>query len=216
MKAPRTIAAWIAVGLATCATVQARTIVMDATSCDRMAAIAKPAPRMSWAARTSGDDIYNTGQIDLTDERALLLRFPLDQIPAGNRIAHAELVVTVAAFSGVDPRFYVWRLLADWGHGVCYDYRTTLPKETPWTKPGARGLSSDRATRPTDIVRPTEIGEVVINVTEDVELWYTDQAPNNGWILTVEDPGVTMNLTSPTWTGAPGWRLRITYEPAPE
>lgn len=219
----------------------ARTIVIDGTKSDRMAGIAEPAPRQSWAMNEPSIGVFSVNAVLLARDRSFLIRFPLDSIPAGARIAHAELILPVTQCSGSEPRFYLWRILADWGPGVSYVYRkaesaldsaqasrnqgakggdnranspTNRIGKIEWTRPGARGDSSDRATRPTDIARLTEPGDVTINVTEDVELWHTGMAANQGWMLTVEDPGTTVLLKSPVWEdGAAAWRLRITYEP---
>ena len=43
--------------------------------------------------------------------------------------------------------------------------------------------------------------------------WLRGAASNEGWILTVEDPEGFVRFTSPTWTAAGQWKLRITYEP---
>ena len=214
-----------AVVLSTASSLHAKTIVLDWRDLDRAAAIDEAAPRFSWAMQPWGSGIYSTQQVDLVPNRRLLLRFALDKVPAKHRIAHAELTVPVTYRDGPEPRFYLWRMIADWGPGVCYRYRTTRPKKIEWTKPGAAGNSTDRATRPTDIVRiktkeatlKNQYKEVTINVTEDVSLWYSGAATNNGWMFSVEDPGVTVRMHSPlTRDGRATWKLRITYEPIPD
>lgn len=211
------------------APVAARTVLLTIDDCDRAAAIHAEAPRLSWAARRHGSysspapehDPFLTDTVRLTEASAMLMRFDLEAIPPGQRIVHAELVVPVAGVGGNEPRFYLWRLLADWGAGVSHAYRRVEPGEDgelvkqPWQRPGARGISSDRATRPTDIVRVTEDerAEKVINVTEDVELWYDQRAANHGWLFSVEDPEVSVDLDSPVYHEAERWTLRITYEP---
>ena len=178
-----------------------------------MAAIDEVAPRQSWAAYLPWTATYYTSAVEIVHGRSFLIRFSFDQVPPGQRITHAECVVPVRTYSGTEPRFYVWRILADWGPGVCHVYRAVLPDEVKWAVPGARGGSSDRATRPSAIVKLQSVGEQVINVTEDVELWYTGAAPNYGWILTVEDRGISARFSSPAWDGVQAWKLRITYEP---
>jgi len=191
----------------------AETIVLDASSCDRMAGIAEAAPRQSWALTEIGPGMFSNGEVSLAQGRSLLIRFPLESIPKGNRIVHAEFIVPIIWGYGNEPRFYLWRTLADWGAGVCHLYRQTSPKLVPWTKPHAGGISSDRATRPTDIVRVSITENKTINVTEDVELWYTGAAANNGWLLTVEDPGNYIRVYSPVFAYLAMWQLRITFEP---
>lgn len=193
---------------------QARTIILDGTAFKRAAFLSEAAPRHSWAMYERKGGMFDTGAVAVTQNRALLIEFPFEKIPAGQRIAHAELVVHVAAYSGSEPRFYLWRMINDWGAGACWDYRTTWPKPVPWIKPGGRGQSSDRATRPTVVHRLLAAQDNTLNVTEDVALWYTGAAKNHGWMITVEDPGVYVQLVPPTDTAyMPYWKLRITYEP---
>lgn len=195
-------------------TAEARTIILDATSCKRMAYLSEAAPRHSWAMYERRPGSFDTGAVGMVPNRGMLIEFPFEKIPAGQRIAHAELVVHVATYAGSEPRFYLWRMISDWGPGACWQYKTTWPKPVAWTKPGARGQSSDRATRPTAIHRLIHAQDQIINVTEDVSLWYTGAAKNHGWMLTVEDPGVYVQFVPPTDTAYMGsYRLRITYEP---
>ncbi|MFW6059353.1 MAG: hypothetical protein ACODAQ_04185 [Phycisphaeraceae bacterium] len=221
----RRAAAWclvVVVCLASAAPLSARTILLGVEDCDGIAAIDAAAPRLSWAMARSGRQTYHTGHMALTEQRSLLMRFDLGRIPPDQRIVHAELVVPVRERLGSDPRFYAWRLLTDWGAGVCHLYRFTRRGESderiPWTEDGARGIGSDRAAAPTDAVRVTssEASKYVINVTEDVELWYEDRAENHGWLFSVEDPEVEVRLASPLWHYRDDWTLRITYEPRDE
>lgn len=191
----------------------AHTIIFDAAEADRMAAISDVAPRMSWAAYEGWTAIYSTSYIDVIPGRSFLIRLALSKVPPGQRITYAELILPVPYFTGTDPRFYLWRILADWGTGVSHLYRRTSPAKQEWAVPGARGLSSDRATRPSAVVRLLAAGEQVINVTEDIELWYTGAAPNHGWLFTVEDPELLVRFGSPAWDALAAWKLRITYEP---
>lgn len=199
--------------LAMALTAAARTIVLDANEADQMAVISDVAPRMSWAACEAWPAVYNTGNIDLVPGRGFLIRFALSKVPAGQRIAFAELIFPVQSCTGSDPRFYLWRVLAEWGPGVSHRYRMTAPAKAAWTMPGARGLASDRALRPSAVVRVLTPGEQALNVTKDIELWYTGAAPNCGWLFTVEDPELFIRFASPAWDALTAWKLRITYEP---
>ncbi len=191
-----------------------RTIIVTATICDRMAGISDIAPRQSWALYQPWPGTYSSTTLTIQPRQSFLFRFDLGEIPEGHRIAHAQLTLPVNTWSGVEPRFYLWRVLPDWGRGACHLYRKVeRDQKIEWTKPGAAGTSSDRATRPTDIVRITEAGDVTINVTEDLDLWNTGAAPNHGWMLTVEDPGTAVHLQSPAYSAAARWKLRVTYEP---
>lgn len=191
----------------------ARTIILDANDADRMAAISDVAPRMSWTACEAWPAIYSTSHIDLVPGRSFLIRFALSKIPPSQRITFAELILPVQSYTGIDPRFYLWRVLAEWGPGVSHLYRMTSPAKVEWAVPGARGLSSDRATRPSAVVRVLAPGEQAINVTGDLELWHTGAVPNCGWLLTIEDPALSIRFPSPAWDAMTAWKLRITYEP---
>ena len=72
--------------------------------------------------------------------------------------------------------------------------------------------ATDRAEDPTAIA-PTKSGQDLnLNVTQDVELWYTGAAPNYGWMFTNEDE-IDFRLNPPAHTTRGTWILRITYEP---
>ena len=57
------------------------------------------------------------------------------------------------------------------------------------------------------------LSEESVNVTGDVELWYSGAAENRGWMLTMEDD-FYIRLASPSYSNHGSWKLRITYEPA--
>lgn len=191
----------------------ANTIIFDAGAADKMAAISQVAPRLSWAACEAAPGVFNTSFLDLVPGRSFLIRFALNKIPAGQKIVFAELILPVQSSTGADPRFYIWRVLTEWGPGASHLYRMTLPGKVEWAVPGARGISADRATRPSAVVRVRAPGEQVVNVTEDLELWHTGAAPNNGWLFTVEDPELLIRLAFPAWDAAAAWKLRVTFEP---
>ncbi len=196
---------------------EARTIVLDARQLERAAGLEASAPRHGWAMTREGThswaNVIHAGLLDLTRGRCFLFAFSLADIPKGHRITHAELVLPISTWWGTEPRFYLWRVLAEWGHGVCWDYRLVGDKRLEWTRPGAAGMGSDRAARPTAIVRLTEAGSVVINVTEDLDLWQRGAAAQQGWLLSVEDPDVTIRFPSPLYNEASSWKLRISFEP---
>ena len=192
----------------------ARTIELSDFDCDRMGVISPQAPRSSWAMTELGPGEFTTTLLDLRAERAFLVRFPLTRIPEGQRIARAEWIVPVDLISSVaEVKLHVRRVLGEWGPGVCYDFRTQRPKPIKWNQPGAKGVSTDRASQPSAVVTVPGSGELTINVTEDVELWYSGVAENQGWIVTVEDPTALVRLGSPLWSGQGKYKLRITYEP---
>jgi hypothetical protein len=194
--------------------IQARTIELTDYDCDRIAVLSPQAPLSGWAATESVAGQFSTSLLDLKVDRVLLMRFPLDRIPAGQRIVRAEWIVPVDLLAGGGaPKLHVRRIIGPWGKGVCHDFRTRVPKPVPWKQPGAKGVATDRAARPTAIVNIVDPGEITINVTEDVELWNTGAAENQGWLVSVEDPSALVRMGSPLWTGQGRYKLRITYEP---
>ena len=192
----------------------AKTIVLTDGICDRMAAINARAPRMSWAAYEPTASFFYSSTVDIGTDGGFLFRFPLDQIPPGHRITKAELLIPVAYFYGTNRRMYVWRMTSEWGPGTCWQYRMITPeKKIEWGEAGARAAGTDRATRPTAVMAfPPEPGERIINVTQDVELWNTGAAKNQGWLITVEDPDSVLRFTCPIYQ-PDIVKLRITYEP---
>jgi hypothetical protein len=187
--------------------------VLTDEDCEQMAVISAEAPRLSWAAYEVTPGEFYTVFIDLFPQRSFLIRYPLERIPKGQKITHAEWVLSVQTFSPAGgQRVSVRRLLAEWGPGVNHRDRMLRPKPVPWAVPGARG-AADRAAKPSALVRVTTAGEQVVNVTEDVELWYSGAAVNHGWVLTTDDEQGYVRLNSPLWTGPGASKLRITYEP---
>lgn len=208
----RVIALALLLGTASRLPAEAKTIVITDAACDRMAMIAAVAPRMGWASQDEPTSAScNTIHVTLRGESAFLIRFPLDAIPADQRIVKAELLVPVGQLQTPYPRFFVHRILGDWGPGACWLYRTTRPEKMPWGGAGCGAGGTDRAARPTATVRPDKPGERAVNVTADVELWNSGAAPNEGWVISCEDD-TAVRLASPVWT-ANSWKLRITYEP---
>jgi hypothetical protein len=206
-------AALLTLVLALATTASAKTVVLTDEQADRMATFIPEAPLASWGGYGAGEGYFSTVFIDLRPGSAFLIRYPLDSIPKGMKITNAELMVQVYYLYSVEPRLYLWRLLPEWGHGACQVYRTQRPAKVEWAAPGARGGGADRATRPTVILPLTTPGEKVVNVTQDVELWYTGAAPNNGWLFTTEDAEANIRIDSPLWNARGKWKLRITYEP---
>ena len=176
--------------------------------------ISSEAPRSSWAGLQSSAGEFSNYYGELYNTGAMLIQFPLDRIPVGQRITNAELIIPVAlVYPAVEQRFYVRRLIGDWGVGVSHQYRMTRPMKVEWTQAGARGAASDRVAKPTAVLRTSTPGHHAVNVTQDVELWYSGQVPNQGWIMTIDDPNVLIRLSSPTFYGKGLWKLHVTYEP---
>lgn len=194
----------------------ARTVVVTDQDCERMAVISPDAPALSWAAHEYPPGVSTTKYtLPLKAGKSFLIAFPLAAVPKGQRITRAELVVPVASLDGGARRVTVRRVLGDWGAGVNHKYRRQLPKKVEWTKPGAAS-ASDLAAKPTAVLKVESTGEKAVNVTEDVELWYSGAAGNNGWAFTVEEQASSLQLFSPLSTypnGMGAWKLRITYEP---
>jgi hypothetical protein len=190
----------------------ARTITLPDESTDRAAAICAAAPRVSWAGIESSAGFFMNHAISIRKDTSFLLQIPIDQVPPGNRIIRAELLMPLSYCYSPEPRLHIWRIVPAWGVGVCNEYRMTRPKAEKWAVPGAQGNSTDRATKPTTIVSLRNGSDPVANVTEDVELWYTGAAANNGWLFTFEDDAVA-NFLPPCGSYRGSWKLRITYEP---
>jgi len=210
---PSILARLVIVAVITSGATQAlgRTIELSEADADRIAVIGVEAPRLSWAAFEVVPGMWVDAFVDLRPRAALLIHIPLDKIPAGSRISRADWIIKPPTATP-EAKLYIWRLLADWGPGVCYQYRMVRPKRVEWTEPGARGSASDRSERPT-VSGACKAGEdVVLNVTQDVELWHSGAAINRGWMFTVEDD-VLVRLSPPLLTTVGNWKLRITYEP---
>jgi len=191
----------------------ARTIIVTDADCERMAFIQAAAPRWSWGGYDVSTNSQSTALLYLYADRAFLICFPLDKIPKGQKILKAELNFTTGLQTPGEQKLHLRRILAPWGAGVCWQYASVRPKKVEWKQAGARGVGSDRAVKTSAVVRTSEAGEKVVNVTEDVELWYSGAAINHGWMLTLEDRDTYVVMNSPVWSGRGTWKLRITYEP---
>lgn len=206
----------------------ARTITVTADACDQMACLSAEAPRLSWAMVRSGTGVFDAQpQMRWNGKMTLLMRFPItDIVPKGQRITKAEFTITpnytperniaINAMGGRGAHVHVRRALAEWGTGVCHQYRMTYPTKQEWAQPGGRGAGSDRTAKDSAMFKVTNVGEYTVDVTEDIELWYTGGAPNRGWIMNI-DEGEHIYLASPYTTshygGAKHWKLQLTFEP---
>ena len=194
----------------------ARTITLTAEDCDQAAVIAASLPRSSWAAMKRASGILDTGpSVHLSADMAILMRFSLDKIPKDQRIIRAELT-TATNYNPVPVKIQVRRLLADWGPGVCHIYRRTFPKKIEWSQGGGRGAGSDRTNKASGVMSFKGPSEATVDLTEDVELWYTGGATNLGWIFNIEGSAGVIYLASPYCPSSPSaqqWKLVITFEP---
>jgi hypothetical protein len=203
-------------GLFVAGPLAARTIDLLDEDCERVAAISSNVPRLSWAVSEWPRGVYTTNLgISLRPGNAVLICFPIDQIPKGQRIRSAELTIPVWGAEG-PGRITVRRILGDWGTGVCHQYRMTYPKKVEWGKPGARAIGSDCATKPTAVLQVNEKGHKTVNVFKDVEMWYNGDASNHGWIITAEDQNTSLQLMCPVSSYPAGrgvWKLSVEYVP---
>jgi hypothetical protein len=204
--------------LATVAPLPARTITLTAEDCDQMAAISADAPRLSWAMTPSVNGVFNAQpEVRWNSKIGVLMRFPFnDLIPKGQRVTKAELTLTATFLDAREPKVTVRRLLAEWGTGVCHQYRIASPFKVEWTQAGGRGAATDRAAKDSAVFKWTQKGPQTVDLTEDVELWYTGAAANRGWIFTMETAGEHVYVPSPYAPHAGGgkqWKLQLTYEP---
>ena len=197
----------------------ARTIVVTDEECERIAVIDAKSPRLSWACFELDRGVYTTNYyLNLAGDRAFLICFPIDKIPKDQKITKAELVVPAFYLDG-EQRLQLRRIVADWGVGVCHQYRMARPEKHEWAKPGGADTKADAVVstslRLKGPIRPQT--EYTVNVTEDVELWCSGAAANHGWRISHELDGSLLYLSSPasnTYSGRGSWKLRITYEPA--
>jgi hypothetical protein len=193
----------------------ARTITLTADDCDQIAILSAKLPRASWLAYLVTTAGYNAEPtLQFYADMAILMRFPLEQVPKGQRIVKAELMLT-SEYTPNATEIGVRRLLADWGHGACHQYRMTFPKKQEWDKPGGRGAATDRAAKESGTFKFAKPGEHTVDVTADVDLWYTGATMNRGWILTIDNSaGVYLSAPySPHYQNGKRWKLQITFEP---
>jgi len=187
----------------------ARTITLTADDCDQIAVISETHPRLGWAVALMGPAVYDTHtQLNLFPDMSILMRFPLDGIPKAQRITKAEFSFTVN-YVGNTKEIHLRRLLAEWGTGVCHDYRMLHPKKLEWAKPGGKGITSDRANKVSAVFRLDKAATYTADVTEDVELWYTRAVPNRGWVMSLDEGGAYL---LPIYPNGSNWKLQITYE----
>jgi hypothetical protein len=190
----------------------ARTITLTGDDCDQVAIISAQETRLGWAGYMAAPGIFSTyTQLNLYPHHAILVRFPLDKIPKNQRITKAEWTIPSTYVAGPKPQLSVHRLLVEWGTGVCHQYRQAFPKKLEWTVAGAKGVASDRANQVSAVFRYDKAGSQTVDVTQDIELWYTGAVPNRGWILNLE-PDTAIYLPSP-YPGGADWKLQITFEP---
>jgi hypothetical protein len=187
---------------------KARTITLKPDTLDAFATLSEANTINGWAVYNFDYSRFSSHVPGGSPTTSYLIRYSLDQIPKGMRITHAEWTIAHNVSSATTS---VWRVLADWGLGACYQYRMTHPQKVEWSIPGAKGKSIDRATNPTAVGKFVNGQILTVNVTSDVEMWYNGAAPNRGWLLTFDAFAL---LHSPTHGGHRSkWQLTITYEP---
>lgn len=192
---------------------QARTITIDDRQITHMAVISAEVPLSSWVGSRSTLGVFTSNLIEMIPGRRLLLQFPLENIPQGQRIVSAQLTFDVTYAPYDSQRLFIWRMLKPWGLGVNHTMSTQIPKPMPWSSPGADAPGVDRALTPTANFRVPGAGEQVIDVTQDVELWYSGIVANNGWVMALDEGNQYLRLASPLYNAGPVFILRITYEP---
>lgn len=196
------------------APVAARTMTLTGGDCEDVAILNSDVPRMSYGVVIDNGVVRADHNLRLYNNTAVLLRYPIERIPQGQRITKAELTLTVNYLYANSNEIAVRRLLSPWGAGVCHDFRQAFPEKLPWAEPGARGDGKDRVAKPSAVFKVEKIAEYTIDVTEDIDLWYTGGAVNRGWIVTADVGGIhLLPPYSPSFGGSNQWRLRITHEP---
>jgi hypothetical protein len=210
MNMPSRLLLVVMLTLAVTGSLSARTITLTADDCEQMAVISEIQPRLGWAGMQMGPGVFDTyTQLQLHPYMAILMRFPVDRIPKGQRITKAEFSLPVDYIGGT-KELYVRRLLTEWGVGVCHSYRMAFPKKLEWAKPGAKGITSDRANKVSAVFKLEKAGVHAADVTEDVELWYTGAVPNQGFVVSLDEGVIYMTSFYPN---GGNWKLQITYEP---
>lgn len=197
---------------------RARTVDLLDEDCERIAVLSSAAPKLGWAVNEWPHRTCYTTTLNITlrTGSAVLICFPLDKIPKGQRIRSAELQIPVWGCEGAG-RITVRRVLGNWGAGVSHQYRMIRPKPVEWAKPGARGVGTDCATKPTVTLDVTDKGHKAVNVFKDVEMWYNGDAANHGWLITADDRGTNISLMCPVSDYPEGrgvWKLSVEFVPA--
>lgn len=219
MKSRRSIAAGMMALLLSAAPLPARTIAVTAEDCDEMAVISARAPRLSWAMPSNGGEgMFHVQPTLYWDSKtAVLMRFPIAAlIPKGQRVTRAELTITASYVESPQSEVHVRRVLAEWGSGVCHQYRMVHPQKLEWSQPGCRGAATDRANKDSAVFKTAKIGDYTADLTEDIELWYTGAVPNRGWIFTLEPDASRIYVPAPYCPAVAAgkqWKLQITFEP---
>jgi hypothetical protein len=212
-QTPKRFAA-IVILLVLTAPAAARTITLTGGDCEDVAILNSDVPRMSFGVVIDNGVVRADHNLRLYTNTAVLLRYPIDRIPAGQRITKAELTLAVNYLYASNNEVHIRRLLTDWGTGVCHDFRQAFPEKLAWAEPGGRGDGKDRVAKSSAVFKVDKIAEYTVDVTEDVDLWYTGGAVNRGWIFTADVGGIhLLPPYSPQHGGSSQWRLRITYEP---
>ena len=196
----------------------ARTILLTAEELDQMAVLNAKAPKVAWTGMLFATNKVHSPEtsIHFYPEHSLLMQFSFAKIPKDSRIAKAEFFMPVDYIAGGSFSMSVRRVTAEWGHGVNNLHRMQYPEKHEWAQPGARGAGTDRAAKVSGVFKVDKAGEYMVDVTEDVELWFTGAAPNRGWVLTNEPTGGIIYVPAPYGarsTGSKRWKLQITYEP---
>ena len=197
------------------ASAHARTITLTDNDVTKMAVLSARVPEAGWASYDYKDGSFASSILTFPAIQGILIQFPIDAIPRGYRVVNAELCLPVTS-TQPDVRISVWRVLPDWGPGVCHLYRRELPSRAEWSVPGAMGSGVDRAVDPTGVfkqLRTASHFQMIINVTKDVELWHSRTTPNNGWVITSDNTALTIHFKSPIRDGQGLWQLKLTYEP---
>lgn len=165
--------------------------------------------------------------------------FSLASIPAGQVIESATLQLGIIPNPGDSTLFVngysidVHRLLVSWIEGdgltgansgttgITWNSRDKGGTLANWAVPGALGLGSDRVATPTATVGAANVtaGILSVDVTSDVDAWYTGDASNFGWVLdstTVQEGSYAGFYSRNNEFASIQPTLVVTYSPIPE
>ena len=175
-------------------------------------------PRESWVPNDPGAWYLPYRLRDYNS--VFLIKFDLSSSPAANRILTAQLVIYVQDRNSyvntqhLDTKVGVWRMLVEWGPGVCWENRGGKD-EKPWGQPGGKQAGQDRAQQPTDTpLLKSENTWLRFDVRADVEAILGGE-PNYGWAVeNIDALGDGFSIVTPI-SGDPKFRpvLVITHQP---
>lgn len=169
-----------------------------------------------------------TGSPGAFTQRRALVRFDLSAIPAGSTVHSATLTVAVVFGQGSTATFQVHRVLQAWGEGNKSGNRGSLAStgeatwnsrmhgSTSWSAGGAEGDYTASPSATTSLGTSGSGSFTGATIMADVQAWVNNSAPNNGWILRLQNEAVSQIARRiGAREGGSAAQLAITYTPPP-